>query len=570
MKAKKIPVKNDVWWGKDSAHDTLIPLIKRLQGQNQEQVFASFASQYLNRPIQALDGRNSQNSPKHLYDALSLKYNVIKSCIDAAASKVAKSRPRVQFLTTDGDYKQQRNAEKLTQYMDGLFHQLNAYETAQEVFRDACVFGLGVLKVAHDGQSPVLERVLPSEIIVNPNEALYGKPRNYYQVKQVDRYVLIDQFPEFEAQILLAQSSDPLRLGEGDLISVYEAWNLNGKHVIAIQGQDLLNEKIEIKEPPFIFFRWSQQLIGFYGVGIAEELLGIQTEINDILCKIQKSLDLVAVPRVYIESGSKIEVNQITNDIGAIVEYSGQMPNFSTAQALTPEVYAHLDRLVNKAYEITGISQLSASSRKPSGLDSGVALREFQDIESERFSLVSQRWERVFVSVAEKLIEATQALVDSGVKPKVKVAKSRFVSEIKWKELKWESDAFILQPFASSLLPTTPAGKLQKVIELMDRGLLSQAEGKRLLEFPDLKSVSLNSPFEDAMSMIENALEEGVYESPEPGMDLETLISLGTSKYLEARRSRYPEERLEILRKLIEDAKNLQAELIPQQQQQLT
>jgi hypothetical protein len=65
------------------------------------------------------------------------------------------------------------------------------------------------------------------------------------------------------------------------------------------------------------------------------------------------------------------------------------------------------------------------------------------------------------------------------------------------------------------------------------------------------------------MSTVDAALEQGVYESPEPGQDLDTLITLGTSKYLEARRSKYPEERLEILRKIIEDAKALKEEMSP-------
>jgi hypothetical protein len=559
---------NQVWWAQEeNAHQSLISLIKRVQGKNNstESLLASYASQYLNRPISSLSIQFSNPNARNIYDSSSLRYNVIKSCVDAAAAKVAKSRPRVQFLTTRGDYKQQKNAEKLTQYCDGLFHQLHLYETAQQAFIDAAVLNLGVLKICHDGQTPIVERVLPTEIFVNQNESLYGKPTNLYQIKHVDRYVLLDMFPEKEKQILAAAPSDPLKMEEGDMIPVHEAWHIGsqGRHVIAIQGADLVNEPYTKKDFPFVFFRWNQPLIGFYGVGIAEELLGIQIEINEILSKIQKSIDLVAVPRVYVETNSKIEVNQVTNDIGAIVEYSGNMPSFQTHQAMTPEVYGHLDRLFSKAYEITGISQLSASSMKPSGLDSGVAIREFQDIESERFSLVSQRWERLFVDVAEKLIDVTQELVELGVKPKIKVAQSKFVQEIKWSELNWSDDAFILQPFASSLLPTTPAGKLQKVIELMDRGLLSQAEGKRLLEFPDLKSVSINSPFEDAMSTVDAALEQGVYESPEPGQDLDTLITLGTSKYLEARRSKYPEERLEILRKIIEDAKALKEEMSP-------
>jgi hypothetical protein len=562
-------VKNNIWWkNEEDSFKKLLPLIRELKAQNgsNESLLCSYASQYLNRVVSQLSGQFTTSSPRNSLE--SLRYNVIKSCVDAAAAKVAKSRPRVQFLTTQGDYKQQVSAQKLTQYCDGLFHQLHLYEIAQQVFIDAAVLNLGVLKICHDGQTPIVERVLPTEIFVNQNESLYGKPTNLYQQKLVSREILLDMFPEKEKQISLAKPVDMLNLNGADFISVFEAWHIGsqGRHVIAIQGADLVNEPYTKKDFPFVFFRWNQPLIGFYGVGIAEELLGIQIEINEILSKIQKSIDLVAVPRVYVETNSKIEVNQITNDIGAVVEYSGNMPSFQTPQAMTPEVYGHLDRLFSKAYEITGISQLSASSMKPSGLDSGVALREFQDIESERFSLVSQRWERLFVDVAEKLIDVTQELVELGVKPKIKVAQSKFVQEIKWNELSWSDDSFIMQPYPSNLLPTTPAGRLAKTIELMDRGLISQSEGKKLLEFPDIKSISVNSPYDDAVEMVERALEKGEYESPEPLQDLSSIISIGISKYLEGRRSSFPESHLEVLRKLIEDAQALQQELASQQE----
>jgi hypothetical protein len=146
------------------------------------------------------------------------------------------------------------------------------------------------------------------------------------------------------------------------------------------------------------------------------------------------------------------------------------------------------------------------------------------------------------------------------------VAQSKFVQEIKWNELNWSDDAFIMQPYPSNLLPTTPAGRLAKTIELMDRGLISQSEGKKLLEFPDIKSISVNSPYDDAVEMVERALEKGEYESPEPLQDLSSIISIGISKYLEGRRSSFPESHLEVLRKLIEDAQALQQELASQQE----
>jgi hypothetical protein len=41
-----------------------------------------------------------------------------------------------------------------------------------------------------------------------------------------------------------------------------------------------------------------------------------------------------------------------------------------------PEVYSHMERLFGKAYEIAGISELSATGKKPPGLESGAALED--------------------------------------------------------------------------------------------------------------------------------------------------------------------------------------------------
>jgi hypothetical protein len=49
---------------------------------------------------------------------------------------------------------------------------------------------------------------------------------------------------------------------------------------------------------------------------------------------------------------------------------------FTLRQAMHPEVYNHLDRLYQRAYEISGISELSATGKKPAGLESGAALQD--------------------------------------------------------------------------------------------------------------------------------------------------------------------------------------------------
>ena len=76
--------------------------------------------------------------------------NVIKACVDTAASKIAKNKPRPMFLTSGGNYKQQRKAKKLTKYIDGAFDVARVYETAQKIFVDGAVMGTGILKVYKD------------------------------------------------------------------------------------------------------------------------------------------------------------------------------------------------------------------------------------------------------------------------------------------------------------------------------------------------------------------------------------------------------------------------------------
>jgi len=303
-------------------------------------------------------------------------------------------------------------------------------------------------------------------------------------------------------------------------------------------------------------------------MGVAEELTGIQIEVNKILRNIQAAQNVCSVPRVFLENGSTVNGAALqANPEGlSVVRYNGTAPTFMTAQAMPGEVYAHLDRLESKAYAITGVSQLSAQSKKPSGLDSGVALREYQDIESERFVLVGQRYEQFFLDIARLAVEEAASLYEAKPGFNVLVATKGRSEKIVWKDVQLKRDQYLLRCFPTSLLPTTPAGRLQKVQELIQAGLLDKDEGMALLDFPDLEgSMSVvTSAYNDATRVVESILENGTYETPEPYQNLGLLIRVAQGSYLKARAERAPEERLELLRRLIDDAAALQRETQPQ------
>src|SRR5262249_30326360 len=144
---------------------------------------------------------------------------------------------------------------------------------------------------------------------------------------------------------------------------------------------------------PFVTMTWSDRLIGWRGQGLAEELQGIQVEINRILRTITQILRLT-VPKLFVEKGAKVVYAHLNNEIGAIIEFSGTKPAYDFLQAVPQDLFTQLNWLYQRAYEISGVSALSAQSVKPAGLDSGKALREMNDIESERFILKGQSYEQ--------------------------------------------------------------------------------------------------------------------------------------------------------------------------------
>ena len=302
--------------------------------------------------------------------------NVIQSMCDTVTARVAKAKPMATYLTTGGDWAMQRKAKLLTKFTSGQFYGSDIYKVAPKVFLDACVFGTGVLHIFERDGEIACERVFPDEIIIDDLEARYGEPRQMFRRKVVDKQVLASLFPEFSKQIEEASSiedNDSLYRAS-EQIECIEAWHLpsskdadDGRHVIAIENATLLDDSWDRSDFPFSFIHWTSRLLGFWGQGLAEQLTGIQVEINRLLRNIQQQMHL-ATPKVFVESGSKISKAHINNEIWGVIEYAGTPPQFFVPKTVSGEIFSHLDRLFNRAYEIAGVSQLAAGAKKPAGL----------------------------------------------------------------------------------------------------------------------------------------------------------------------------------------------------------
>lgn len=487
-------------------------------------------------------------------------YNVIQSCIDTLVSKMAKNRPKPLFLTSGGNYKQQRKAKKLDKFVEGVFYENDVYTLSKEVFRDACIFGDGIIHVYEENGRIKYERVIASELYADTVESFYGKPRQMHRVKNIDRSVLIDMFPEYKKEIEAAPSASADLVGSyqniADLITVAESWHLpsgeeagDGLHTITISNQTLFSEEYEKDFFPFVFLHWSKRLYGMWGQGLAEQIQSIQLEINKILWVIQRSMHLHGTYKVFLKNGSKVSKEHINNDIGTIIT-GDEAPQYISSSFIPQEYFMHLQTLKNQAFEQAGISQLSASAKKPSGLDSGRALREFNDIESERFMATGQDYQQMFLDLAALTVSIAKDIYSKDRKFSVKVPGAKFIETIDWKDVDMEEDEYVLKMFPVSSLPNDPAGRLQTIQEYLQAGFLSPRQGRRLLDFPDLEAEeSLANSQEDWLHMVlEKIVDDGDYTPPEPEMDLALAEELTMEYYSQGKTLGLEEDKLELLR----------------------
>lgn len=473
-------------------------------------------------------------------------FNLVQSCTDTLVSRISQSRPQPIFLTNNGDYKQRTLAKKLNSFIQGEFYQTKAYDIAPQILKDACVVGTGVLHTFETPDSKVgLERVLATELLVDPSEAMYGEPRQLYRVKLVDRNVLIENFPKAKELIELAAKGTPDNSNDSsksvsDMVIVVEAWHLksgelatDGRHMLAVSSGSLIDEPYLKDRFPFTFLHYSPRLLGFWAQGLAEQLMGTQIELNSILYTISRAIKLVGVPRVFQEQGSKIAKAHHNNEVGVIVTYSGVKPSYEVAPCNAPELYAERDKLIQYGYQQCGVSALQATSQKPQGLDSGEAIRSYDDISTDRFASLERRYTNMFIDLAYQQIDLAKDIAERDGKYQTIYPNKNGIKEIDLKAADIIDNPFVIQCFSQSSLPKDPAGRLAKITEMIQAGMITIQEGRRLLDYPDLEQNEklVNAGEERIYQILDDIIETGKYTPPDPFMDLLLAETITTQYY---------------------------------------
>lgn len=497
-----------------------------------------------------------------------LSLNVSRNVVKAAVSRVfSKSKPRVSVATIGGDYEKQHSAEQLELGIDGAMRQTSYYAKSVMKGLDACTFGTGFnrIRANFDDRDVDVLRMMPWEVIVDDGETmtngnvLWEGPRCMYLSYYVDRHMLIHRagvstgrqgqnwYADGDEQEI-AYKKDMLSKLAGlrdtdaefgyqqtvSRVRVEEAWHRpsgrgaqDGRYVVGVENCTLIDRRIDDYKQQMSWFRWAPPIVGFYGQGIIEEGSGLQAEINKLVREIQNGHHLIK-GRYLVDSGSKIQISHINNDLASVLRYTGNPPVYQVPTIIPQEVYQHLWNLVSKYYELAGINQQAAQAQRPVGLDSGEAQRVYADQQNETLQDVGARFETAVEEDGMLIADAAKELSRAGSYEVRTQADDGFES-VDWKELP-KPDDFVMYVEATSALPGTLAGKLSTAQDLLQIGEFTPADVLEMVGMADLMQIRKRK--EASRKLVEKKVGmmlrgEGAYE-PHPALNLAEAAELAT------------------------------------------
>jgi len=492
------------WWNADNDNDLMAQVLSTMEylkktNLNRVRQASVFARLFSGKPLYNFLASNATLDSSNQLPTGRPTANVCYSCTDTLVSRISQDRPKPVFLTDGGHYKERKLAKEANAFIQGELFRTKAYDLGALALRDSCVLGNGFIKVFAKDEKVCLERVLETELLTDFNDAYYNDPRQLIQVKLVDRSVILAMFPDKEDVIAKAvhgnvDSTPRSTETISDQFILAEAWHLpsgpkanDGRHVLVCSAGVILDEPWTKAKFPFVKFSYNPNIVGWFAQGLIEILMPTQMEIYRMLIVASQSIELMGVPRIYIDELSKIMETSFNNRIGTIIKGRGAPPTFINAESNSPEIYQWIQWLISNAYSMSGISAMAAASQKPAGLNSGEAIRSFDDLQTDRFAALARRYQNIYTDLSYMMIDVARDIAEeTGSYTTVYPGKDG-TREVNFKNINKLKDTFVIQCFEESSLPKDPAGRQAKLSEMLAAGEISNQEFRRLSNFPDLE-----------------------------------------------------------------------------------
>jgi hypothetical protein len=402
--------------------------------------------------------------------------NVIKSCIDTLGSKVANQKVRPLFTPINGDWESRRTIKQVQLFMDDLFYKENVNQKVTKSFKKACIYDEGAIFLDPftyhiSSVSPFNYAYIQSEYEYNHITKLLVR-KNQCPKSQLKLYGITDSEDKYQYQL--------------DIYIDTEA----GKKEIYIDNRLRKSEKYTGSVAPITLIHFSMPLDGRRSTSLVDDLIRIQRRINDIdeaiaLASKNSPLNTHFVPR------GELNMRQLDNGAGNIVEYTplpGMSSNpviTSTPSFINDQYLRERGELIELAFRIAGVSELSSQSQNPLGAGtSGAALQTMENVEAARFNTQMNEIIRAYVDISRLFFDVVDENEDI-------LPEDKNRAKLKWKNVIEQRDKIKIEYSATASLSSDPETRLKMLGELNKMGVIAKEKISAYMDMPDIEDAFL-------------------------------------------------------------------------------
>jgi hypothetical protein len=548
---------------------------------------------YHGRPIPApVDGQRDGARPSSVLVGVENMrangYNLCRTVGDAAAALVVRL-PAMKVLPVGQQFKRQRGAKLMSRYLNGVFYANKVKRLAPALFNDEICTRLGALKAYVDRKTYEIKYERMNSLWLLWDEGEGPNPQSLYYCPPASRRYLAARWPKFAGDILNAPRWEPTtvpmvgfgRPNDDDRVKVIEAWSLPvgdlpGRHVIKVgRSVALLDEPWEFDRFPVVPFRWTDGRTadgtGSYGGKPLCEVIYDHHVANNKIMRIMLQCAQGALPKLLAHE--KSEITALTSKMFETVIYRGPTaPQLVVPSTISADWWRLRDLIKADAYELAGVNQQAAQGTTGGQLVSAPAQRERMDIVSTRLIHPTEGFEQAWREVGEVTVMLASKAYRNR-EARVRAPGTRLLEEISWQDIDLREDEYSITVESTAALPLTVGGRLDFVSDLMQlkdetgAPVIKARDGLKMLQVPDTEAaLDRETAAQDlADHQVEQALWEGAYIPPEPIQDLAMLIDTASKELMRALQNpTWPDDNLELCRRLIAEAKMLQGGPAPQ------
>ena len=427
--------------------------------------------------------------------------NIIKSCIDSLVSIISTNRVVPFFSTSGGTPKSKKIIKQGQRYIEKAFEALDIDAIMTEVKRDSCIFGTGWIFI--DPFNFRIQRAAPWTVALVNNEVAYGQPSS-----------CLVKFNNYPVSLL---EKKPIGYDEREFCQRCVFVDVNeGKVYEIVDGETIRTAKWNHEIVPLVWCQYTNSLFGIRTTSLVEDLDGIQGQIDIINQKLSAAAQLTPANTTYVIEGSNIKTSDINNRTGNVIGVKlppgmSSLPVHNVSPSpFDPSWQSLLDYYVKMGYEITGISQLTAQSKKPAGLNSGIAIQTMEDIQNDRFEVQLRAYIRLYEDLTTTLLEMMPE--DEYILPSTMES-----SSYKWSDLKKESNLFRIKYTMTPKISRDASTASQQIMQMSQVGLIDVTKLAEYIDNPDLVDAydDAKAIIDGVNKVIENAIEEGTYAIPD-------------------------------------------------------